>query len=169
MALSDDILTILFNYSAGYKLMRQKLLSPTLPQQKRYTAINQKTLYSTLARLQKRGLVENKNSLWTLTQKGKDFFQKRLNNIMPPHSRLSKKSPKKDIIKNMIIAFDIPEKYRKKRDWLRIELTLLGFSPIQKSVWFGPAPLPKNFIESIEAMHLLNYLKFFEAKEHEIV
>ena len=69
----------------------------------------------------------------------------------------------------MIVAFDVPEHERYKRDWLREELLVLGFEPIQKSVWFGPSPLPENFVRELGSRELLSYLKFFRAREEELV
>jgi len=45
----------------------------------------------------------------------------------------------------------------------------LGFEPIQKSVWFGPAPLPEDFLESLSELNLLPFLKFFRTTEEELV
>lgn len=169
MAFADDILTILFNYSAGYKLMRQSLrgtnrFSASAKSSQRLKS-NQ-TFYLTLSRLKKRGLVTKNNEVWKITDKGKEYFREKLARFLPQHRKTTVSSLSR---KNMIIAFDIPEKYRRKRDWLRIELSLLKFSPIQKSVWFGPAPIPKDFIENLHMLKILEYLKFFEVKEKDII
>jgi len=39
-----------------------------------------------------------------------------------------------------ILIFDVPEKIRGKRDFLRRELIDFGFYPLQKSVWVYPYP-----------------------------
>lgn len=167
MSLSDDILTILFSYSAGYKRMRQLLFSPTYPRLRKRSEIKQEVLYTTLGRLKRNGLVTKKDNNWTMTKKGKEYFHKRIKSLLPFHS--PPLEIKKNLKKNMVVAFDIPEKYREKRKWLRAELTLLGFLPIQKSVWFGPAPLPKDFIIKLNELDILQYLKFFKAEEKDIV
>ena len=69
----------------------------------------------------------------------------------------------------MVIVFDIPELRRKQRNWLRAELVALDFIPLQKSVWLGPAPLPKEFIKYLSETNLLQYLKFFKAAEEDII
>jgi DNA-binding transcriptional regulator PaaX len=76
-----------------------------------------------------------------------------------PTKKLSKISK---VEKNLIVAFDIPEKKRKYRDWLRSELIGFGFEQVQKSVWFGPA-LPKEFILYLDEIKLLDYVRFFKA------
>lgn len=167
MALADDILTILFDYSGGYRLMRQQLLNPTYPRTRRSVNVNQKALYVTMARLQQRGLVEKKKKIWGITRKGREYLEEKLSFRLPSHSLSRKPSRRRE--KNMIIAFDIPEKDRRKRAWLRAELVLLGFVPIQKSVWFGPTPLPREFIRNAGDLNILRHLKFFEVKEADIV
>ena len=69
----------------------------------------------------------------------------------------------------MIVAFDIPERFKKERHWLRGELRGLGFEMLQKSVWFGSAPLPIGFVETLGTLRLLEFIKFFDAKEADIV
>ncbi len=46
-----------------------------------------------------------------------------------------------------ILIFDVPEKIRGKRDFLRRELVDFGFYPFQKSVWVYPHNLPKDFFD----------------------
>lgn len=166
MSLGNDILTILFDYSAGYQRMRKILLSPDFNNNINSSKLKNQTLYITLARLKKQHLVTKNEKTWAITEMGRQYFKKKLTNLLPSHqdgaTTLSHE-------RNMIIAFDIPETYRRKRDWLRIELKLLNFLPIQKSVWLGPVPLPKVFIENLNKIHILKYLKIFEVKEKDII
>lgn len=178
MSIVEDLLTILTNYSGGYKLMRQKLYSPTYPwphkgnfkispEQKirEIREIKDETLRKTLYRLKKQGLVENKNKIWEITEKGKGFLKDKLSLKIYHFGHLKIKNAKR----NMIIVFDIPEIRKKQRDWLRGNLLSLGFTQLQKSVWFGPAPLPKEFIKYLNETNLLQYLKFFKVAKKEIV
>ncbi len=166
MALSDDILTILLSYSAGYRRMRESLSGAPPYRRQKARPTKGHTLYLTLARLKKRGLVTKEGILWKITAKGRSYLREKSKFALPPHcAKTISARPQR----NMIIAFDIPEKYRRRRDWLRAELSLLGFSILQKSVWFGPARLPKDFISALNMLHLLTYVKFFEAKEKDIV
>ena len=48
-----------------------------------------------------------------------------------------------------MVFFDIPEKNRRHRDYLRRVLKLIGFYELQKSIWVYPYPVPaflKNLI-----------------------
>jgi DNA-binding transcriptional regulator PaaX len=70
--------------------------------------------------------------------------------------------------KRLIVIFDIPEKKKKYREWLRLELVGFGFTLIQKSVWLGPS-LPKEFVEYLEEVSILKYIRFFNASEADII
>jgi len=167
MSTADDIFTILLgDYSASYKKLRQVLYASTPPREQRSYA-SPKTLYTTLSRLKKNGLVAREGGFWKITKKGGKYFEKKKETSFPRHTFY--KEIKRYAPKSMIVAFDVPERYRRKRDWLRVELTMLGFKPIQKSVWLGPAPLPKKFIESLDEFNILQFIKFFKAEEKEIV
>jgi len=57
--------------------------------------------------------------------------------------------------------FDIPEKERGARDWLRNQIKLWDFKMIQKSVWLGTGPVPKEFMERIKFLGLEKNIKIF--------
>ncbi|MBI4086187.1 MAG: hypothetical protein HY433_03040 [Candidatus Liptonbacteria bacterium] len=173
MNIIDDLLIILGSYSGGYKLMRKRIRGYTGPAKFRnireHLDAKDATISNTLYRLRKRGLVEQSNNLWHITKKGTEYLAERISAFKKyPRRKHDHTRPRKKE-KNMVIAFDIPEKYRKRRDWLRTELNTLGFIPLQKSVWFGPAPLPKEFIDTLVEFNVTEFMKFFEAKEYEIV
>ena len=56
----------------------------------------------------------------------------------------------KDAPKNLIVMYDIPHNLKKERDWFRRHLIKFGYVMIQKSVWVGPSPLPKNFLDYLK-------------------
>jgi len=106
MALSDDILTILFSYSAGYKRMRQSLLGIQTSSHSRKThRIKNQTLYLTLARLKKRGLAAKKDNMWAITAKGKKHLKEKSERFLPCHRQPGAPQRRE---RNMIVAFDIP-------------------------------------------------------------
>ena len=144
--------------------MRQMISQPTRPRERRSGMKDRKegTIRSTLSRLKKRGLVTNKNNVWQITEAGRRYCEEKI---------FRKAQRKKDAerVKNMIVIFDVPEKEKYKRDWLRRELAGMGFTVLQKSVWFGPSPLSQDFVRSAGEMSVLQYMKFFEAKIEEIV
>ena len=72
-------------------------------------------------------------------------------------SNLEKSSPQ-----NLIIIYDIPENKKKERDWFRRHLKKFNYAMIQRSVWVGPSPLPKDFLEYVKSIGLKNKLKTFK-------
>ena len=112
-----------------------------------------------LHRLQKQGIIEKKQkgnmvSLF-LTKRGEKMLKK-------IKSSLPLKSYEKKIEPTLkIVTFDIPEKERRKRDWLRTVLQNLGFSMLQKSVWTGKTKLPQELLEDLDSYHMTDYVEIF--------
>ncbi len=73
------------------------------------------------------------------------------------NSPFQKSSPK-----NLILMYDIPENQKKERDWFRRHLIRFGYVMIQKSVWVGPSPLPKDFLEYLKEIKIGDKLKTFK-------
>jgi len=66
---------------------------------------------------------------------------------------------KKKAPKNLIVMYDIPTEKRKERDWFRRHLQKFDYVMIQKSVWVGPSPLPKDFLDYVKSIGLLGQLR----------
>lgn len=117
------------------------------------------TFMAVLARLRRHGLVERSGSLrgalWRLTARGRRELAAR--------GRRSELSAR-DGVRRLVI-FDIPERERKKRDVIRVELAAAGFVQLQKSVWYGERPLPTAFLELVEALDLRSYVHVFSIRE----
>lgn len=115
--------------------------------------------FSTLLwRLRAQGLVERslraKGTRWRLTSGG-------WSRLRAEHGATSARS---DGIRRLVI-FDIPEQERKKRDILRYELAAAGYTQLQKSVWSGECPLPREFVELIETLGVRRYLHIFSVRD----
>ena len=163
MSLVEDLLTVLSSYHEGYKLMRRRMAGYTGPTlSDKFDKTSESTLRVTLSRLKKRGLVDNHDGVWKITKRGSIYLADKINFHNVYYGR--RQAPK-----GMIVAFDIPEHHKRKRVWLRRELKNLGFGILQKSIWFGPAPLPKEFIKTLDDLNLLEFIKIFEAKETDII
>ncbi len=164
MSLVQEIFYILSNYPGDYRMLYDILYDGKPPGQSDKSF--EHSLRSTLTRMKRLGLLNNTSNEWSLTQEGGRFLNAKKSNIkrfFPIKNRSVKTT-----FKNLIIIFDIPEKKRRYRDWLRIELVNFGFEQIQKSVWFGPS-LPKNFVEYLNEINLLEYIRFFKANEKDII
>lgn len=109
-----------------------------------------------LSKLRKEGFVERsyakKNSVWRLTKKGRKEVQDRdtHDSVMPRTDGIMR-----------IVSFDIPEKERKKRRWIREELMGLGYKQLQKSVWVGFVPLAEDFFEDLDLLSLREHIHIF--------
>ncbi|MBI2627558.1 hypothetical protein HYW72_01360 [Candidatus Nomurabacteria bacterium] len=62
----------------------------------------------------------------------------------------------------IIISFDVPEEFKRKRAWLRAVIQNLGFEMVHKSVWMGNTKLPKQLILDLEKMNILEFIEIFE-------
>ncbi len=70
--------------------------------------------------------------------------------------------------KNLLLIYDIPEAKKKERDWFRRHLIKFGYIMIQKSVWVGPSPLPKEFLDYLKEIKIGDSFKTFKlAKGYE--
>ena len=90
-------------------------------------------------------------------------------------SRAKKKDRKKDFYhatfispfknnapKNLIVMYDIPHLQKKERDWFRRQLINFEYIMIQKSVWVGPSPLPKDFLVYLKQIKIGDKFKTFK-------
>jgi len=64
--------------------------------------------------------------------------------------------------KNLILMYDVTEDKKKERDWFRRQLKNFDYIMIQRSVWVGPSPLPKEFSDYVKEIGLQSYLKTFK-------
>ena len=67
--------------------------------------------------------------------------------------------------KNLIVMYDIPSDKKKERDWFRRHLVKFGYIMIQKSVWVGPSPLPKDFLSYLKEINIKDNLKTFKLEK----
>ena len=68
----------------------------------------------------------------------------------------------KDTPKNLIVMYDIPDNMKKERDWFRRQLVNFGYIIIQRSVWVGPSPLPKDFLDYLKKIKIIDNFKTFK-------
>ena len=60
--------------------------------------------------------------------------------------------------RDLVVIYDIPTEKKKERDWFRRHLKKFDYIMIQKSVWVGPSPLPKDFLNYVKSIGLSNQL-----------
>lgn len=105
-----------------------------------------------LNKLSKEGFIvrsgAKKKAVWSITSQGKKFLK---NEFIYPKSDGRQR----------IFIFDIPEKDRKKRRWVRSELLAHGYEQLQKSVWIGDAPIAEDFWTRIQDFNLEKCVHLF--------
>ncbi len=121
-----------------------------------YKELDKQRLYSLLYQLKKEGLIKTPSPLGWLTGKGEDKIKELKERI----SR-NKIYQKEEAPELTIVVFDIPEKYRGERDWIRDVLKNLGFNMLQKSVFIGYIKIPYEFIEDLSRKHILHHVQIF--------
>ncbi len=161
MGLVKEILRIASDHPGGYGLIYELIYKEKVWQK----VPSKATISSTISRLKNKGLLENKNGIIKITASGKNTLVHSKNDY---RFKKSGKNPKRTIKKTTMVLFDIPEKKRKYRDWIRRELVLADFEIIQKSAWFGPG-ISKEFIKQLEEYDLLDCVRFFKVKEDDLI
>jgi len=76
-----------------------------------------------------------------------------------------KKYPIQKIKDFIIVIFDIPEKQRKKRAWLRSALRRLEFEMVQQSVWVGNTKIPEELLSDLHDQRLTGDVEIFVAQK----
>ena len=166
MSLTKEILRITARYSPlGYSQLYKYIYKEDLQGRK---IPNKNSLYTTLSRMKRNGLLKRTKEKWTITPEGAELLNSKNQKQDIKRFFPKTKGLRKNIQKQIIAVFDIPEKKRRYRDWLRSELVGFGFDPIQKSVWFGPT-LPEEFVKYLEKENLLKYIRFFRVAEKDLI
>ncbi|MDP3770346.1 MAG: CRISPR-associated endonuclease Cas2 [bacterium] len=129
-----------------------------------------RSLSATLSRLKREGLIigrgARKKTIWSINDKGKDYIKKYSTSLVDE----APTPPMSDGIQRLVI-FDIPEKDRKERLWLRKELLACGYDSLQKSVYLGTCPLPEDVLKEIdekglyECVHIMSLNKLGTVKK----
>ena len=159
---------ILLNILVGgysYTRAKRKAFYPTLPDFNSgeiSETKNKNKFYSLLSRLKKQGFIEKKRkgnkTYWKIAPKGEKRLEKLKNILRFP--KLFYKQEKDNEFN--IVVFDIPEKHRPKRNWLRSNLLALGFVMLQKSVWIGKNKVPKEFLKALVELGIIDFIHIFK-------
>jgi DNA-binding transcriptional regulator PaaX len=148
-SLTDLLMATLFSARNTHRF--RSILS-----QRKFNRYKKESVRVALSRLHKKGYVENSNCNWSITKRGEKY-------IRDNHLFTYISSPfKENTLANMIISFDIPEKDRIKRHWLRNQLKIFSYKILQQSLWIGPGPLPQSFLKRLEDLNIKKNIKTFK-------
>jgi DNA-binding MarR family transcriptional regulator len=125
--------------------------------------------YSVLQSLRRDGLIKEKVSpgkakIIEITRKGKEKLKKILkiqSTALPSVDYESKESPT-----HTVVSFDIPEKIRRKRDWLRAVLKNLGMKKVHQSFWIGKVKMPTVFLKDLRDLRLIEHIEILEVSKY---
>ena len=104
-------------------------------------------------------MVQKINKEYKLTTKGKSFLEKISKNY-----KGGDKNKKWDG-KWRLITFDIPERFRKDRDWLRHSLRATNYKTLHKSVFVGKEPLDDEIYKELYEKKINKYVRIVTVGE----
>lgn len=117
-----------------------------------------------ISQLKRDGLIQvkenSRSKIFALTPRGK----KKMKEL---RLKIEREAPRPDGYQKekgnlTIVAFDVPEKHKTKRNWIREVLKNLDFKMIQKSVWFGRVKIPRQFIDDLGRFDMIDFVEVFE-------
>lgn len=152
MSIGDKILKLLLEPTHRYKGMPVSMFGiPAIFPYKKQSINN------AIYKLNKNGYVLKENDCISLLPKGRRYVENKKAKFLIFTSTFKKESPK-----NLLVMFDIPEVKKAEREWFRFHLRKFGYEMIQKSVWVGPSPFPKDFLDYVKDIKLRECIKTFK-------
>ena len=115
------------------------------------------SINNAIYRLNKDVYISKRDNYIRLLPKGRKYIENKKVRLVTFDSPYKKESPK-----NLLVMFDIPEIKKAEREWFRFHLRQFDYEMIQKSVWVGPSPLPKDFLDYVEEIKLKRCIKTFK-------
>ncbi len=151
-SLKSRILEELLRPQFYYKGVKVNLLGlPTF-----YGNYSRKSISNSLSELSKNNLISRDKDFIKITPKGKKYWMKKQDSLTIFPGILGNNA------KDLLVMFDIPETRKGEREWFRFHLKRFGYQMIQRSVWVGPSPLPKDFTEYLKKIKLEGCIKTFK-------
>lgn len=152
MSISEKILMLLGTETSRYKGMPINCLG--LPIFKKY---HPQSIRNALSKLNSQNYISYSGSSIKITSVGEKYLKRKMLFLQTFKSPFDDNQPK-----NLLVLFDITEDRKSERNWLRRHLRKFGYKMIQRSVWVGPSPLPKEFIAYIKKIKLDDSIKTFK-------
>lgn len=152
MSIKNEILEILNTPKFYYKgIPMNAFFLPAFQNYKKQSVRNK------FSKLYNDGYLDKKNQCYILNKNSKIFLEKNKKSQLKIFESTENNGPK-----NLLLLYDIPEDKKKERDWFRRTLIKFGFVMVQRSVWVGPSPLPKEFLDYTKKIGLKDAVKTFK-------
>lgn len=152
MSISEKILNLLNTETSRYKGIPINCFG--LPV---FEGYNKQSIRNSFSKLKTSGYIKYYGSYIKITSEGGKYIKRK---------SLFLKTFKSEIKgyqeKNLLLLFDIPENKKAEREWFRRHLVKFGYIIVQKSVWVGPSPLPKEFVKYVKEIKLQDSIKTFK-------
>ncbi len=152
MSIAQEILEELFETTLYYKGVPVNIFGTP-----KFNHYSKRTMRSTIDRLAKNNLLQKQEGGLILSTQGKAYVQEKYLEL-----KQFNKPIYEDTSKTLLVMFDIPEEKKAHREWFRWHLKKFGYAMIQKSVWIGPDPLPKEFLQYVKEIDLKGCIKTFK-------
>ena len=152
MALEESILEWLLKPRARYKGMYVNILG--LPA---FSPYSEGSIKNSFGKLKKSKYILNDGKNFRITPLGKKYLEKGKKQLTVFKNNFNLDAPK-----NLMVIYDVPEAQKIQREWFRGQLRIFGYKMIQRSVWVGPGPLPKEFLVYVEDIGLKDRFKTFK-------
>ena len=157
MTIKNQILKILNTKTGYYKGVAVNIFGLPVFKDKNKSSVKN-AFYSLCAD----GFINMQDKNIILTSKGRSYLKNKVLSENNFNFSFKENSPK-----DLMVMYDIPEDKKPEREWFRRHLIKFGYVMIQRSVWVGPSPLPKEFMGYINKIGLRDNLKTFKlAKGH---
>ena len=155
MSIKNDILDILNTPKFYYKgIPMNALFLPVFENKRKQSVRNQ------FNNLYQDGYIDKVKGYYILNKNGKEYLNKNKKKQLKNFEPVENNSPK-----NLLLLYDIPEDKKQERDWFRRTLIKFGFVMVQRSVWVGPSPLPKEFLDYVKSIRLKDSIKTFKLEK----
>ncbi|MBU0998945.1 hypothetical protein KKG24_01360 [Patescibacteria group bacterium] len=129
--------------------------------QARQKSMNAGSFNQHIYRLHKKGIIESRDGKIHIHRENLLKFSAKNNSMK--NSVMKSIFPTKT--EKILISFDIPEKKKKTRDWLRNQIKYWDFEMIHKSLWLGYGPLPKEFNDRLKQLGIEKNVRIFKIKK----
>ena len=148
--------------------LNPSLWKPKARAQRQYEREQRRKLQKLIYQLKQDNLIDQRElenrTLYKITTRGIEKL-KILKKILTHGSLPSTAYAQEKATTFTIVTFDIPEKERRKRHWLRSVLKNLGLQLLQKSVWFGKIKIPQEFIEDMHKLDIIHHVEILEIRK----
>ena len=147
---------------------KNRLKLRKIRENKYYDLLETKRLSKAISKLKKQGAINlRKSEGIILTDKGKNQLEKLDRSRIISLTKGEYKKEKLESDKFCIVLFDIKERDRNLRNWLRSVLKNLDYCTLQQSVMVGKTKLPQELIHEFKRQKILHCMHIFTVTKAE--